>query len=185
MIVQGYPEHFLAPMREELTRIGFEELRTPEAGRRRGRRPGTTLIVVNSICGCAAGKARPGIAQALPSGLKPGSSGDGVRRRRHRSHGACARILRAVPAVVAVGGADQGRQARLHDAAPRDRDEHGPDGIASALQAARSSSTAPERTAALRAPHSAAHAALQHLATQHVRQLSAPGVHLEVRVLLQ
>ena len=70
-VQHGYPEHFLAPMREELTRLGFEELRTPEAVDAAIARPGTTLLVVNSICGCAAGKARPGIAQALASGPKP------------------------------------------------------------------------------------------------------------------
>jgi putative YphP/YqiW family bacilliredoxin len=71
MIAQGYPEHFLAPMREELTRIGFEELRTPDAVDEVVNRPGTTLLVVNSVCGCAAGKARPGIAMALRGGSRP------------------------------------------------------------------------------------------------------------------
>ena len=71
MISQGYPEHFLAPMRDELTRLGFEELRTPELVDEAVKRPGTTLIVVNSICGCAAGKARPGIALALREGVRP------------------------------------------------------------------------------------------------------------------
>ena len=59
-------------MRQELTRLGVEELRTAEqvdsavaAG------PGTLMIVVNSVCGCAAGKARPGIALALQHSLKP------------------------------------------------------------------------------------------------------------------
>jgi putative YphP/YqiW family bacilliredoxin len=71
MISQGYPEHFLAPMRDELTRLGFEELRTPALVDEAVKRPGTTLIVVNSVCGCAAGKARPGIALALRSGVRP------------------------------------------------------------------------------------------------------------------
>jgi putative YphP/YqiW family bacilliredoxin len=71
MISQGYPEHFLAPMRDELTRIGFEELRTPELVDEAVKRPGTTMIVVNSVCGCAAGKARPGIALALRDGVRP------------------------------------------------------------------------------------------------------------------
>jgi putative YphP/YqiW family bacilliredoxin len=71
MIAQGYPEHFLAPMRDELTRLGFEELRTPELVDAAVTRPGTTLIVVNSVCGCAAGKARPGIALALRGGARP------------------------------------------------------------------------------------------------------------------
>ena len=71
MISQGYPEHFLAPMRDELVRLGFEELRTPELVDEAVKRPGTTLIVVNSVCGCAAGKARPGIALALRNGPRP------------------------------------------------------------------------------------------------------------------
>jgi putative YphP/YqiW family bacilliredoxin len=71
MISQGYPEHFLAPMREELTQIGFEELRTPEAVDEAVKRAGTTMVVVNSVCGCAAGKARPGIALALRNGVRP------------------------------------------------------------------------------------------------------------------
>lgn len=71
MISQGYPEHFLAPMRDELTRLGFEELRTPELVDEALARSGTTMVVVNSICGCAAGKARPGIALALRSGVRP------------------------------------------------------------------------------------------------------------------
>jgi putative YphP/YqiW family bacilliredoxin len=72
MIVQRYPEHFIAPMREELTVLGFEELRSPGEVDAAVARPGTTLLVVNSVCGCAAGKARPGIAQALRHATKPG-----------------------------------------------------------------------------------------------------------------
>lgn len=71
MISQAYPEHFLAPMRDELTRLGFEELRTAELVDAAVQRPGTTLLVVNSVCGCAAGKARPGIALALRGGARP------------------------------------------------------------------------------------------------------------------
>ena len=71
MIVQRYPEHFIAPMREELTELGFEELRTPELVDAAVARTGTTLLVVNSVCGCAAGKARPGIAMALNHTRKP------------------------------------------------------------------------------------------------------------------
>lgn len=71
MIVQRYPEHFIAPMREELTVLGFEELRTPADVDQAVARPGTTLLVVNSVCGCAAGKARPGVAMALRHAAKP------------------------------------------------------------------------------------------------------------------
>jgi putative YphP/YqiW family bacilliredoxin len=66
-----YPEPFIAPMRAELTRLGVTELRTPEQVDDAVRSEGTVLIVVNSVCGCAAGKARPGIALALQHGRRP------------------------------------------------------------------------------------------------------------------
>lgn len=71
MIIQRYPEPFIAPMREELARLGFEDLRTPEAVDAVVKQAGTTMVVVNSVCGCAAGKARPGIALALRQGKRP------------------------------------------------------------------------------------------------------------------
>lgn len=58
-------------MRAELTRIGFTELRTPEHVDEAARSKGTVMIVVNSVCGCAAGKARPGIALALQHARRP------------------------------------------------------------------------------------------------------------------
>ena len=67
----AYPEYFVAPMRAELTDLGVEELRTSEAVDEALARKGTTLVVVNSVCGCAAGKARPGIALALSHEVKP------------------------------------------------------------------------------------------------------------------
>ena len=66
-----YPEPFVAPMRAELTRLGVQELRTPEQVDEAVRSKGTVMIVVNSVCGCAAGKARPGIALALQHGKRP------------------------------------------------------------------------------------------------------------------
>lgn len=60
-----YPELMVIPMREELTRAGIKETRTAEEVDAALAEPGTTLVVVNSICGCAAGKARPGIRLAL------------------------------------------------------------------------------------------------------------------------
>lgn len=67
-----YPEIMIAPMREDLTRLGVEELRTPEAvDDTILNSKGTLMVVVNSICGCAAGKARPGVALALQHELKP------------------------------------------------------------------------------------------------------------------
>ena len=67
-----YLEEFVQPMREELTRIGFQELRTPgEVDSALGQSKGTVLVVVNSICGCAAGRARPAVAYALSHAVKP------------------------------------------------------------------------------------------------------------------
>lgn len=67
-----YPEIMIAPMREDLTRLGAEELRTPEQVDDTIRNSkGTLMVVVNSICGCAAGKARPGVALALQNEVKP------------------------------------------------------------------------------------------------------------------
>ena len=67
-----YPEEFISPMRKELTNIGFRDLRTPEdvdSSLKTEKR--TTLVVVNSMCGCAAGKARPAIARALANAARP------------------------------------------------------------------------------------------------------------------
>jgi putative YphP/YqiW family bacilliredoxin len=67
-----YSELMIRPMREELTRIGVEELRTPEdVDKALSNSEGTVMVVVNSICGCAAGKARPGIARALQHTVRP------------------------------------------------------------------------------------------------------------------
>ena len=67
-----YDERFVTPMRQELTRLGIEELRTPdEVDARLKDAKGTTLVVVNSICGCAARMARPAVAMALSHERKP------------------------------------------------------------------------------------------------------------------
>ena len=68
-----YPEFMLQPMREELTRVGVKELRTAaevEALMKEASDK-TVMMVVNSVCGCAAGKARPGVIQALRHSVKP------------------------------------------------------------------------------------------------------------------
>ena len=66
-----YPEPFIAPMRAELTRLGVRELRTSDEVDAAVAAGGVTMIVVNSVCGCAAGKARPGIALALQHTRRP------------------------------------------------------------------------------------------------------------------
>ena len=67
-----YPEIMVVPMREELTRLGVEELRTPEeVDHALKHQPGTTMVVVNSICGCAAGRMRPAVRMALQHSSRP------------------------------------------------------------------------------------------------------------------
>ena len=72
MRIQMYDERFVSPMREELTQLGVHEMRTPEEVDEVLRDAhGTTLVVVNSICGCAARNARPAVARALESAKRP------------------------------------------------------------------------------------------------------------------
>lgn len=66
-----YPEHLVTPMIEELTSVGFQELKTPTAVQEALKNEGTTLVVVNSVCGCAARNARPAIIDSLQNAKKP------------------------------------------------------------------------------------------------------------------
>lgn len=66
-----YPPELVKPMREDLTNVGFEELHTEEAVDSALAKEGTTLVVVNSVCGCAARNARPGAALSLDNSKKP------------------------------------------------------------------------------------------------------------------
>ena len=67
-----YPEIMVMPMREELTRMGVQELRTAEeVDRAIVNQSGTTMVVVNSICGCAAGRMRPAVRVALQNSVRP------------------------------------------------------------------------------------------------------------------
>ena len=66
-----YPELMVVPMREELTRAGVTEARSAADVDAAVAQPGTTMLVVNSICGCAAGKMRPGVRLALQNATKP------------------------------------------------------------------------------------------------------------------
>ena len=68
-----YPEILIKPMRDELTQLGVQETRTPEQVDAAVQQPGTVMVIVNSVCGCAAGKARPGIAMALQNKTLPDS----------------------------------------------------------------------------------------------------------------
>ena len=67
-----YPEIMVIPMREELTRMGVQELRTAdEVDRAIVNQPGTAMVIVNSICGCAAGRMRPAVRIALQNAVRP------------------------------------------------------------------------------------------------------------------
>ena len=67
-----YPEEYVQPVREELTRIGFQEMRTAsEVDAVLSKNSGTVLVVVNSVCGCAAGRARPAVAMAIENKARP------------------------------------------------------------------------------------------------------------------
>jgi putative YphP/YqiW family bacilliredoxin len=71
-----YPEIMVIPMREELTRLGVEELRTAaDVDRFVQNEPGTTMVIVNSICGCAAGRMRTAVRLALQNVNKPSRMG--------------------------------------------------------------------------------------------------------------
>lgn len=66
-----YPAELVKPMREDLTNVGFEELQTADAVDNAIAKEGTTLVVVNSVCGCAAANARPGATMSLQNAKRP------------------------------------------------------------------------------------------------------------------
>jgi putative YphP/YqiW family bacilliredoxin len=67
-----YPAELTAPMAADLTSAGFEELKTPDQVDKALAEPGTVLCMVNSVCGCAAGAARPGVKASLSATKRPG-----------------------------------------------------------------------------------------------------------------
>lgn len=66
-----YPEELVMPMKAELTSKGFEDLTTPQQVQNALKKEGTTLLVINSVCGCSAGAARPGVLNSLLGTKKP------------------------------------------------------------------------------------------------------------------
>ena len=66
-----YPAELVKPMREDLTNVGFEELHTTDAVESALAKEGTTLVVINSVCGCAAANARPGASMSLQNTKRP------------------------------------------------------------------------------------------------------------------
>lgn len=65
-----YPEEIVIPMKEELTDNGFNELLTPQEVEQALQQKGTTLVMINSVCGCSAGSARPGVLMAVANAAK-------------------------------------------------------------------------------------------------------------------
>ena len=88
-----YPEIMVIPMREDLTRLGVEELKTANDVDSKLQAPhGTTLVIVNSICGCAAGRLRLAVRTALQNSARPERLFS-VCRSGYGSHRACALVL--------------------------------------------------------------------------------------------
>ncbi len=120
-----YPELMLIPMREELTKAGVQELRTGAEVDRAVSAPGTTMIIVNSVCGCAAGRMRPAVRMAMQHGTRPDhvysvfAGQDREATDRARSY------FTGYPPVLALDRNPARRQARLHAAASSDRDAGG------------------------------------------------------------
>ena len=65
-----YPSEIVIPMKEELTENGFDEMTTPDEVDLQLQQPGTTLVMINSVCGCSAGSARPGVLMAVHNAQK-------------------------------------------------------------------------------------------------------------------
>jgi len=65
-----YPSEIVIPMKEELTENGFNEMTTPDEVESQLNQPGTTLVMINSVCGCSAGSARPGVLMAVTNSEK-------------------------------------------------------------------------------------------------------------------
>ena len=117
-----YPEMMVIPMREELTRAGIKEARTAEEVDAALANPGTTMLVVNSICGCAAGKMRPGVRLALQNKTPARPGNHRIRRAGSRSDGTRPFLLRGSPSDFARDCYSSRWQAGVPDAAFRDRD---------------------------------------------------------------
>ena len=121
-----YPELMVIPMREELTRAGINEARTAEDVDNALKQPGTTMVVVNSICGCAAGKMRPGVRLALQHATKPDPGDHRLRRSGPRRHRARTQLLPGSPAHLTRCSHSPRRPVGLPDAALCHRDLHRP-----------------------------------------------------------
>ncbi len=116
-----YPEDFIGPMRKELTRLGVIETKTPEeVDKLIAPGSGIVMMIVNSMCGCAAGGARPGIALALQHSVLPDkvatvfAGGDVEATARVREH------LKELPPLLPFCGTVSRWEAAIHVAPPSD-----------------------------------------------------------------
>ena len=141
-----YDPAMVQPMRDELTRIGFEELLTPEAvDEALSATDGTVLVVVNSVCGCGAGSARPGVRLALEHSIRPdrlttvfaGMETDAVERARSY-------FLGYQPSSPQIGLFKDGRL--VHMLERHDIEGRAPEAIAADLEAAFDQSCTPARS---------------------------------------
>ena len=118
-----YPEQWVTPMRQELTRIGVEELRTAEdVDQAITGEQGTVLVVVNSICGCAAARARPAIADALGSDPKPDRLTTVFAGQDLEATARAREYFFPYPPSSSQHRVAERRQAGLHDGAAPDRE---------------------------------------------------------------
>ena len=122
-----YPEMMIRPMRDELTRLGVQETRTADAVEQALAAPGTTLVVVNSVCGCAARMARPAVAMALQHEVRPdrsitvfaGQDVDATAAARGRFHG----YPPSSPSFALLKDGDLVYMMERHEIEGRDADE--------------------------------------------------------------
>ena len=122
-----YSEILVRPMRQELTRLGVEELKTAEDVERTFAEAGTTLVVVNSVCGCAARNARPAVAMALEHELRPdrsttvfaGQDLDATAQARRHFHG----YPPSSPSIALMKDGDLVFMLERHQIEGRDADE--------------------------------------------------------------
>jgi putative YphP/YqiW family bacilliredoxin len=122
-----YPEMLVRPMREDLTRLGVQELRTPEEVDETLKASGTTLLVVNSVCGCAARNARPAVAIALQHAHRPdqavtvfaGQDLEATARAREYLHG----YPPSSPSIALLQDGDLVYMLERHSIEGRDADQ--------------------------------------------------------------
>lgn len=122
-----YPEILVRPMRQELTRLGVEELSTAEDVERVVGEPGTTMVVVNSVCGCAARNARPAVAMALQHEIRPDRSAtvfagqdlEATAQARQHFHG----YAPSSPSIALLKDGELVHMIERHQIEGRDADE--------------------------------------------------------------